>query len=124
MSTLVGCLSTSGDSRLPRRRPPADAISSLLGPAVSSFRALSGRLKSTLQRHEFNKDSSLFARIRTMTNPDADQTEGQRLQFKKKLSRRNVKRFRGGLVFKAHRLLYHSILGSRIKKKKKKTQND
>ena len=32
-----------------------------------------------------------------------------------------VRRFRGGLVFKAHRLLYHSTLGSReIKKKKKK----
>ena len=35
---------------------------------------------------------------------------------------RNEKRFRGGLVFKAHRFLYHSTLGSRvIKKKKKKT---
>jgi len=35
---------------------------------------------------------------------------------------RNVKRFRGGLVFKAHRLFYHSTLGSRVimKKKKKK----
>jgi len=31
-----------------------------------------------------------------------------------------VKRFRGGLVFKAHRLLYHSTLGSRVIKKKKK----
>jgi hypothetical protein len=31
-------------------------------------------------------------------------------------------RFRGGLVFKAHRLLYHSTLDSRvIKRKKKKT---
>ena len=26
----------------------------------------------------------------------------------------NVKRFRGGLVFKAHRLLYHSTLGSKV----------
>ena len=35
--------------------------------------------------------------------------------------RRNVKRFRGGLVFKAHRLVYDSTLGSRcIKKKKQK----
>ena len=33
----------------------------------------------------------------------------------------NVKRFRGGLVFKAHRLLYHSTLGSRVIKKKKKS---
>jgi len=34
--------------------------------------------------------------------------------------RRNVKRFRGGLVFEAHRLLYHSTLGLRVMKKKKK----
>ena len=31
---------------------------------------------------------------------------------------RNVQRFRGGLVFKAHRLLYHSTLGLRVIKKK------
>jgi len=36
------------------------------------------------------------------------------------LLRRNVKRFRGGLVFKAHRLVYHSTLGLRVIKKKKK----
>jgi len=35
---------------------------------------------------------------------------------------RNVTRFRGGLVFKAHRLLYHSTLGSRVIKKKKKKE--
>jgi len=33
---------------------------------------------------------------------------------------RNVKRFPGGLVFKAHRLLYHSTLGLRVIKEKKK----
>jgi len=32
----------------------------------------------------------------------------------------HVQRFRGGLVFKAHRLLYHSTLGLRVTKKKKK----
>jgi len=32
---------------------------------------------------------------------------------------RNVQRFRGGLVFKAHRRLYHSTLGLRVIKKKK-----
>jgi hypothetical protein len=31
-----------------------------------------------------------------------------------------VKRFRGGLVFQAHRLLDHSAVGLRVKKKKKK----
>ena len=33
---------------------------------------------------------------------------------------RNVKRFRGGLVFKAHGLLYHSTLGSRVIKKERR----
>ena len=32
----------------------------------------------------------------------------------------NVQRFRGGLVFKAHRLLHHSTLGLRVIKKKQK----
>jgi len=35
------------------------------------------------------------------------------------LIRRNVKRFRGGLVFKAHRLVYHSTLGLRVIQLKK-----
>ena len=35
------------------------------------------------------------------------------------LLRRNLKWFRGGLVCKAHRLVYHSTLGFRVKKKKK-----
>ena len=34
---------------------------------------------------------------------------------------RNVQRFRGRLVFKAHKLLYHSTLGLRVMKKKIKT---
>jgi len=36
---------------------------------------------------------------------------------------RNLTWFRGGLLFKAHRLLYHSTLGLRVMKKKKKNQN-
>jgi len=35
----------------------------------------------------------------------------------------NVQRFQGGLVFKAHRLLYHSTLGLRVIKKKRRTLN-
>ena len=34
-----------------------------------------------------------------------------------------MKRFRGGLVYKARRLLYHSTLGSRVIKKKKLALN-
>jgi len=37
-------------------------------------------------------------------------------------SRRNVKRFRGGLVVKAHRLVYLSTLGWGVIKKKKKQE--
>ena len=39
--------------------------------------------------------------------------------WKEQLLRRNVKRFRGGLVCKAHRRVYHSTLGLRVIKKKK-----
>jgi len=42
------------------------------------------------------------------------------VSIEEQLRSRNVKRFRGGLVFKAHRLLYHSTLGLRVIKKKKK----
>ena len=38
------------------------------------------------------------------------------------LLRRNVKLFRGWLVFRAHRLLYHSTLGLRVMKKGKKLE--
>ena len=34
--------------------------------------------------------------------------------------RRNLKRFRGGLIFKPDRLLHHSTLGLRVMEKKKK----
>ena len=40
--------------------------------------------------------------------------------IEEQLLRRNVKQFRGGLVFKAHRLVYLSTLGWRVIKKKKK----
>ena len=43
------------------------------------------------------------------------------LSIEEQLLGRNVKRFRGGLVFKAHRILYHSTLGSTVIKKKKKS---
>ena len=53
---------------------------------------------------------------------EVDRSSGANLvQFSisERLLRRNVKRFRGGLVFKADRLLYHSTLGLRVIKKKK-----
>ena len=41
-------------------------------------------------------------------------------QARDRLLHINVQLFRGGLVFKAHRLLYHSTLGLRVIKKKTK----
>ena len=40
-----------------------------------------------------------------------------RLSREGQLLDRNVQRFRGGLVFMAHRLLYHSTLGLRVIKR-------
>jgi hypothetical protein len=40
------------------------------------------------------------------------------LSIKQELLNRNVQWFRGGLVFKAHELLYHSTVGPRVMKKK------
>ena len=46
--------------------------------------------------------------------------EGARVWVPTELCSRNVERFRGGLVFQAHRLFYHSSLGSRVIKKKRR----
>ena len=47
------------------------------------------------------------------------QSPGSRVSILEQLFRRNVKGFRGGLVFKAHRLLYHSTLCSETIQNKK-----
>ena len=41
----------------------------------------------------------------------------------RELLSRNVKRFRGGLVFEAHRLLYHSTLGWRAIKRERERES-
>ena len=46
------------------------------------------------------------------------------LNLRTTTSQKCVKRFRRGLVFKAHRLLYHSTLGLRVIKEKKKVNRD
>jgi len=47
---------------------------------------------------------------------------GRRCKFsiQEQLRSRQVERFRAGFVFKTHRLLYHSTLGSKVIKKKEK----
>jgi len=51
-------------------------------------------------------------------------TDPLREQFSisEQLLRRNVKRFRGGLVFKAHRLFYPSTLGLRLITKRRRAR--
>ena len=44
------------------------------------------------------------------------------LAVSQQLLRRNVKRFRRGLVFKARRLVYHSTLGSRVINRKREAE--
>ena len=56
-------------------------------------------------------------------NPDMAQCCGTQVPLPP-LLRRNVQRCRGGLVFKAHRLVYHSTLGLRLIEKKKEGRSD
>jgi len=74
---------------------------------------------------EFSIDNQLV-RIRSVSppNPSSLNIAGVLVVRGGVVLHRNVKRFRGGLVFKAHRLLYHSTLGSRVVKKKKKVMRE
>ena len=65
--------------------------------------------------------SQMLVRIifQPKSRPEIRANEQQSL-LSEQLLRRNVKRFREGLAFKAHRLLFHSTLGCRVIKKKKK----
>jgi len=47
----------------------------------------------------------------------------QPLLFLRFAETRDQRSFRGGLVFEAHRLVYHSTLGLRVIKKKKRLAN-
>jgi len=58
--------------------------------------------------------STLGLRVRDSPPPRASPTRSSARAWKGSVLRRNVKRFRGGPVFKAHRLVYHSILGLRV----------
>ena len=49
---------------------------------------------------------------------DREMCDGSR-RIQEQLFYRNVQRFRGGLVFQAHGLLYHSTLGLRVMKEKR-----
>ena len=91
--------------------------SSLSGPVDPSFRALSGRLKFTVRRYEFNKDSPPFhGQGRGLCDCHCPSTTCSMwpttCHHVTVLAQRavsgppgtNVQRFRGGFVFKAHGL--------------------
>jgi len=79
------------------------------------IRSTSGLICAIFSRHRIlYVPYSLFAEC-----PACAQLSPAR--YSSQFKNRNVKRFRGGLVSKAHRLLYHSTLGSRgIKKKRRR----
>ena len=56
------------------------------------------------------------------TGPMARYADVDQYSFQFENEYKNVQRFRGGLVFKAHRLVYHSTLGLGAMKKKKERQ--
>jgi hypothetical protein len=72
------------------------------------------------QTRDIEADPSIVAR-RLGAPHRLQRLPNQRRVFsiKEQLLRRNAKLLRGGIVFKAHRLLYHSTLGWRAIKKKK-----
>ena len=61
---------------------------------------------------------SLMAVVRERRYLEEIDLSGSKVSIQEVL-RRNVKRFRGGLVLKAHRLVYHSRLSSRVKKRRR-----
>ena len=61
-----------------------------------------------------------FYRCRTLLKMRRPHVDCPGLWYEQLLER-NVQRFRGGLVFKAHRRLHHSTLGLRVIKKKQDT---
>ena len=72
------------------------------------------RVAPTLRASSHHRSSEAVSAARYLrTDPRRNRAHKEQLLY------RNVQRFRGGLVFKAHRLLYQSTLGLRVIKKKK-----
>jgi len=66
--------------------------------------------------HELARERAAVESVRSELGARAIEAQDERAahEWSTRL-RRNVKRFRAGLVFKAHRLLYHSTLGLRVR---------
>ena len=63
------------------------------------------------ERYRCERDRRVCCGLRGM-RPHREDQPGFRFS-------RNMKRFRGGLAFKVHRRVYHSTVGSKVKKKEK-----
>ena len=79
-------------------------------------------MRSLAELHGHAASCSLFA-LSAKQGRLGPAAIGARLDIQERLLRRNMDRLRGGLVSKAHRLLYHSILGSRVIKKKRRLES-
>ena len=84
--------------------------SSLPGPVVPSFRALSGRLKFTARRHKFNQDSLSPLRAGGTLSS----------QFKNNYFTEMCSGSEAGSYSRLINCVYHSTLGLRVIKKKKR----
>ena len=73
-----------------------------------------GHARSTLER------KALAVGLEAFHHPCGEPRPADPETIQEQLPGRNVKRFRGGLVFEAHRLAYHSTLGLRVIEMKKK----
>ena len=99
--------------------------SSRVGPVDPSFRALSGRLNFTVQHHKLNKDSLLYRPHKKndlmKSIPKSPKYLPQSLLGRTSRGGEQERNRlpRGGLIFEAHRLVYHSTPGLRVMKKKK-----
>ena len=82
-------------------------------------------IKETKKNSAVGLQSSAFTRVLVMQDLERTfQTDrfGLHPIVARQVLRQSMKRFHGGLVVEAHRLLYHSTLGSRVLIKKKKVQ--
>ena len=69
---------------------------------------------SRLMAAVIQKTDPRVGRLRRARGLNRELFRSVQFSFQELLLHRNVKRFRGGLVFKAHRLVYHSTLGLRV----------
>ena len=96
------------------RTPPAS-----VQKAPLRCRADHGCVQDTPHKHAASASTHHMCVSWTHQNVARKHSSSLRRTVDTQLHRRNVKRFRGGLVFQAHRIVYHLALCWRVVKKKK-----